>query len=53
MSHTILLVDDHKIFREGLRALIEQHEGLQVIAEAEDGRAAGDGTATASSPGHH
>lgn len=40
MSHTILLVDDHKIFREGLRALIEQHEGLQVIAEAEDGRAA-------------
>jgi DNA-binding NarL/FixJ family response regulator len=40
MSHTILLADDHNIFREGLRALIEQHDGLEVIAEAEDGRTA-------------
>jgi DNA-binding NarL/FixJ family response regulator len=40
MTHTILLADDHKIIREGLRALIERHDGLEVIAEAEDGRTA-------------
>ena len=37
MSLKILLADDHKIIREGLRNLIERQEGFEVIAEAEDG----------------
>lgn len=36
MSPTVLLADDHKIVRDGLRALLEQHN-LKVIGEAEDG----------------
>jgi two-component system invasion response regulator UvrY len=32
----VLLVDDHAVVREGYRALIEKHEGLQVVAEAEN-----------------
>src|SRR4051812_40631296 len=36
----ILLVDDHKIVREGLRSLLEAEEDFRVIAEAADGRAA-------------
>lgn len=34
----ILLADDHKIVREGLRALIEKQPGMSVVAEAENGR---------------
>jgi two-component system response regulator NreC len=34
----ILLADDHKIVREGLRALLEKQPGMEVIAEAENGR---------------
>ncbi|MBI5095761.1 MAG: response regulator transcription factor [Candidatus Hydrogenedentes bacterium] len=40
MKTRILLVDDHKVFREGLRALIEHHEDLEVVGEAETGRIA-------------
>ena len=40
MSTRILLIDDHKIMRAGLRALIEKEKGLEVVAEAEDGRRA-------------
>lgn len=36
----ILLADDHKIIREGLRSLIESEKDIQVVAEAEDGRQA-------------
>ncbi len=36
----IVLVDDHKIMREGLRLLISGIDGLEVIGEAEDGREA-------------
>ena len=35
----VLLVDDHDLFRTGLRTLLEQ-EGLQVIGEAENGQVA-------------
>jgi len=38
MSIRILLADDHKIVRDGLRALIEKQSGMEVIAEAGDGR---------------
>jgi DNA-binding NarL/FixJ family response regulator len=36
----ILLADDHTILRNGIRALLEQEPDLEVVAEAEDGRAA-------------
>lgn len=38
MSVRILLADDHKIVRDGLRALLESQPGMTVIAEAENGR---------------
>lgn len=38
MSVKIILADDHRIMREGLRALLEKQPGMEVIAEAEDGR---------------
>lgn len=36
----ILLVDDHIIFRDGLKALINNLEGFEVVAEAENGNEA-------------
>jgi len=38
MITRILLADDHKIIREGLRTLIEKQADMKVVAEAEDGR---------------
>lgn len=38
MSIKIILADDHKIMREGLRYLLEKQPGLEVIAEADNGR---------------
>jgi len=40
MEIRILLADDHKIIRDGLRALIDKQEGMKVIADAENGRLA-------------
>lgn len=40
MSIRVLLADDHKIFRDGLRTLIEKEAGMEVVAEAENGRKA-------------
>jgi DNA-binding NarL/FixJ family response regulator len=37
---TVLIADDHPIFRKGLRSTIEADPRLKVIAEAEDGNAA-------------
>jgi DNA-binding NarL/FixJ family response regulator len=37
VSTTILLADDHRIFRDGLRPLLAAHEDLEVVAEAADG----------------
>ncbi len=37
MNIKILLADDHKIIREGLRALIEKQSDMEVAAEAQDG----------------
>lgn len=36
----ILIADDHPIFRQGLRQVIEAHRGLTVAAEAADGHQA-------------
>ena len=40
MSIKILLADDHKIVRDGLRALLEREQDLDVLAEAADGQEA-------------
>jgi DNA-binding NarL/FixJ family response regulator len=40
MNTKILLVDDHAILRDGLRALLESSDDLEVIAEAGNGREA-------------
>jgi DNA-binding NarL/FixJ family response regulator len=37
---TILVADDHPIFRQGLKQLIESESGFRVVAEAEDGETA-------------
>lgn len=40
MSIKILLADDHKITRQGLRSLLEKESDMEVVAEAEEGRTA-------------
>jgi DNA-binding NarL/FixJ family response regulator len=40
MTTRILLADDHRIVRAGLRALLEKQPGLEVVSEAQDGRSA-------------
>jgi len=36
----ILIVDDHQIIRDGVKSLLNDTEGIQVIAEAENGKQA-------------
>jgi NarL family two-component system response regulator LiaR len=36
----VLLVDDHPVVRQGLRALLSTHDGIDVVGEADDGAAA-------------
>ena len=33
----ILLVDDHALFREGMRSLLEDQDDIEIVGEAEDG----------------
>ena len=40
MPITILLVDDHPLFRKGLRLLLEEESDMRVVGEAGDGREA-------------
>lgn len=44
----ILLADDHKMIRTGLRLILDRQPGFQVVAEASDGREAIDLAASAS-----
>lgn len=37
MSIKIIIADDHQVVRLGLRALLQEVEGLEVVAEARDG----------------
>ena len=37
MRANVLLVDDHQIMRDGLRALLERQNGISVVGEAADG----------------
>jgi DNA-binding NarL/FixJ family response regulator len=36
----VLVADDHAVVREGLKRILTQDEGIEVVAEAEDGSAA-------------
>lgn len=38
MSLKVLLADDHRIFRNALRMLLEEVPGIDVVAEVADGR---------------
>ncbi|MGH7856069.1 MAG: response regulator [Candidatus Binatia bacterium] len=40
MATRVLLVDDHQMVREGLRAILEQDEAFSVVGEASTGREA-------------
>ncbi len=40
MTISILLADDHRIIRSGLRALLDRQEDMEVVGEAPDGRVA-------------
>ena len=40
MKTRVLIVDDHKIFREGLRSMLEKKPDIEIIGEAENGREA-------------
>ena len=40
MATTILLVDDHPLFRKGLRLLLEERADFRIVGEAQDGREA-------------
>ncbi|GFO68701.1 DNA-binding response regulator [Geomonas limicola] len=40
MSIKVMLVDDHRILREGLKALLKNSPDIEVVAEASDGREA-------------
>ena len=37
MSIRILLIDDHNLFRSGVRQLLQREADLQIVAEAADG----------------
>jgi len=43
---TIIIADDHPIFRHGLKQLIEKQQGFRVVGEADDGETALDSIAT-------
>lgn len=38
MTIRIIIVDDHKMIRDGLKALVSNHKGIEVIGEAPDGQ---------------
>ncbi|MET3683002.1 two-component system response regulator DegU [Alkalibacillus flavidus] len=37
MATSIVLIDDHKLFREGIKRILEFEQGFEVVAEAGDG----------------
>ncbi|MDH4192442.1 MAG: response regulator transcription factor, partial [Betaproteobacteria bacterium] len=39
-KYGIVLVEDHRILRDGVRALISEDDSFEVLGEADDGRAA-------------
>lgn len=39
-KHLIFIVEDHQLFREGLKSMLNSREDIEVVGEAEDGLAA-------------
>ena len=39
-KHTIVVADDHPVFRQGLRQIIEAEPGFKIVGEAADGKQA-------------
>lgn len=37
MPHTILIVDDHDIIREGIKTILRKHDEYEIVGEASDG----------------
>ncbi|HWR51057.1 MAG TPA: response regulator transcription factor [Bryobacteraceae bacterium] len=37
MAYQILIVDDHKIFRDGIKSILEKREDFRVVGEADNG----------------
>lgn len=37
MTTNIILIDDHKLFREGVKRILELESGFNVLAEGDDG----------------
>ncbi|MFO7713169.1 response regulator transcription factor, partial [Desulfosarcina sp.] len=36
-KHQIFIVEDHRLFREGLKAMLNKREDIEIVGEAEDG----------------
>jgi len=34
----VLIVDDHEVILEGLEAVLDKHEGVEIVGVASDGR---------------
>ena len=39
-SIRVLLADDHALFRAGIRSLLQTFDGIEIVAEASNGREA-------------
>ena len=50
MPTRVLLVDDHQMVREGLRAILEQDDAFSVVGEASSGQRGGAARASSSAP---
>jgi len=40
MTVRLLLVDDHELMRQGLRAILEHEKDIEIVGEADNGRMA-------------
>lgn len=38
MTVKIMIVDDHQLFREGIKRILELEDSFEVVAEAENGK---------------
>jgi len=36
-KHRVFIVDDHQLFREGLKSMLDQRENIEIVGEADYG----------------
>lgn len=36
-KHQVFIVEDHQLFREGLKSMLDKREDIEIVGEAEDG----------------